>query len=37
MDSLVLVVSEKMARLEGLSLPGKRGYPERVNEDNQEA
>jgi len=37
MDSLVLVVLENMARLEGLSLPGKRGYPERENEDNQEA
>jgi hypothetical protein len=35
MDSLVLVASEKMARLEGLSLPGIRNYPKRVNEDNE--
>jgi hypothetical protein len=26
---------EKMARLEGLSLPGIRDYPKRVNEDNE--
>jgi len=35
MDSLFLVVSEQMVRLEGLSLPGIRDYPKRVNEDNE--
>jgi hypothetical protein len=33
MDSLVLVVSENMARLEGLNPQAKMDYPWRVNAD----